>query len=463
MRHTRFMTRIVVIGGDAAGASAASQIKRRRPDWDVVMIDRGTHTSYAACGLPYWVAGEIGEQDSLIARTPAAHRANGIDVRMSTEATALDLDAQSVQVHSAQTDAEESIGFDQVVIATGAAPVVPPIPGADAANVGVVHTIDGTRALLERTLALADGEPPRRAVVVGAGFIGVEMAEAFGSRGLSVTVIDLADGPMTSLDANMSTLLQRVMETQGIDCQFGQAVRAIEVGTDGLATAVTTDAGTYPADIVVLALGVRPNTSIAVEAGLPTGSAGGLLTDRSQHVQGHANIWAAGDCTEPFHRLLRRPVFLPLGTHANKQGRVAGMNIAGGCLTFEGVIGTAITRVGNAHVARTGLTEREAAAEGLPYVSAMTQTAVIAHYMPDSGQMAVKVVADAASGRLLGGQILGDSALAAKRIDTLATAVWTGMTAEELTGADLSYAPPVSPVWDPVQTAARQIAGKLQR
>lgn len=456
------MTRIVVVGGDAAGASAASQVKRRQPDWEVVMVDRGPHTSYSACGLPYWVAGEVASGTNLIARTPEQHRANGIDVRMGTEAVDLDLDRQAVALRSA-TDGDYELGFDQIVIATGASPVVPPIPGADAPNVGVVHTIEGTQALLERTKVLANGNPPKTAVVVGAGFIGIEMAEAFTQRGLDVTVVDLADAPMTSLDPEMSALLAECLLVSGVEGAFGQRVQGIEVGPDGLPRAVTTDAGSYPADIVVLALGVRPNSALGTAAGLPAGAAGGLLTDRAQHVQGHDIIWAAGDCTETYHRLLRRAVFLPLGTHANKQGRVAGVNIGGGYATFPGVIGTATTRFNDTYVARTGLSEADAAGVGLRVATAQTTSSVMTGYMPGAVGMTVKLTADAASGRLLGGQILGASPLAAKRIDSIALAVWNAMTAEDLLGADLSYAPPVSPVWDPVQTAARVLAAQLER
>lgn len=448
------MTKIVVIGGDAAGASAASQIKRKQPDWDVVMFERGQITSYAACGLPYWVAGQIPTRDLLIARTPAEHRANGIDVRVGAEVVGLDPAAGTVTVRS-QDGGEFEEGYDQVVIGTGAMPVSPPIPGSSAPNVGTIHTVPGTQVLLDRITDV--GAPPRRAVVVGAGFIGIEMAEAFLDCGIQVTVIDQADQPMVSLDPDMGAVLAQRMAVQQIACEFGQAVREIELDGDGLARAVVTDAGRYPCDVVVLALGVRPNTALARDAGLPLGPAGGLLTDRRQQVLGHAGIWAAGDCVESYHRLLRRTVHVPLGTHANKQGRVVGLNATGGYATFPGIIGTAITKVGSTHVARTGLTQRQAAEAGFDAVAAIVQTPVIAGYMPDHGLMATKLLAERGTGRLLGGQIVGDQVGAAKRIDTLVMAIWSGFTAEDLIGADLSYAPPSSPVWDPVQTAARRV------
>ena len=451
------MTKIVVVGGDAAGASAASQIKRRQPDYDVVVIERGQYTSYAACGLPYWVSGAIPTREALIARSAAKHRANGLDVRLDTEVIGLDPQRAVVRVVADGVESDES--YDQLIIATGASPFQPAIPGADAPNVAVIHSIPGTEYLMDRLSA----DQPRTAVVVGAGYIGIEMVEALRDRGLSVTVIDAAPGPMVSLDPDMSALVAAEFANLGVTGVFGQAIAGIETNSNGVATAVTTDSGErFPADIVILALGVRPNAGFAAAAGLPVGRSGGLLTDRRQAVVGHANIWAAGDVVETYHRLLRTTMHVPLGTHANKQGRVVGVNVAGGYLTFPGIIGTAITRVGAAHIARTGLTEAQAAAAGFATVSARVATPVLAHYMPDHGTMHTKVLAERGTGRLLGGQIIGDHVGAAKRIDTLAAAIWSGWTAEDLTSMDLAYAPPFSPVWDPVQVAARRAADLAQ-
>lgn len=447
------MTRIVVIGADAAGASAASAAKRLQPDWDVIMLERGQVTSYAACGLPYWVAGQIAERDQLIARTADQHRANGINVRLGHEAVAIDPAANTVTVVS--DGAESTLGYDRLLIATGAEPILPPIPGAQADNVYTIHNVPGTARLVERLTSSAT--PPSSAVIVGAGYIGLEMAEAFGDHDIAVTVVDRAEAPMVTMDADMGAVIADRMAAQGYDLVLGAAVDRIELDDAGAACAVVTSAGRHPTDVVVLALGVKPRTAIAADAGLPLGEAGGLLTDRGQRVHGHDNIWAAGDCTETYHRLLRRPVHVPLGTHANKQGRVAGANLGDSYLTFPGVIGTAITKVGTTHIARTGLTEAQAAAEGFQTVSATVRTSVIAGYMPDAGQMLTKIVVDRAGGRILGGQIVGNQVGAAKRIDTLAMAVWSGWTAMELTEADLAYAPPSSPVWDPVQTAARRV------
>jgi NADPH-dependent 2,4-dienoyl-CoA reductase/sulfur reductase-like enzyme len=442
------MTQIVVIGADAAGASAASGIKRLQPDWDVIMCDAGEFSSYAACGLPYWAAGQIPHASALIARTPDQHKANGIDVRMGHTATNIDTAAGTVTVRS--SEGEQTLGYDGLVIATGAEPLRPPIPGIDAPNVYAVHTIPGVQPLL-------DAMPPTgsKAVVVGAGFIGLEMAEAFLDRGLEVTVVDLAEHPMVSLDADMGQIVAEQMSAQGITGVFGQGVVEIKTSDAGEAFAVETESHTFPCDVVVLALGVRPRVAIAAEAGLPLGHSGGIATDDRQLVA--ENIYAAGDCVDTYHRLLGHTVVMPLGTHANKQGRIAGINLAGGDETFPGIIGTAITKVGRTCIARTGLTQRQCDDSGFNARSATITSAVIASYMPDPGRMMVKVTAARDSGRLLGAQIVGDRALAAKRIDTLATAIWNSMTASDLMNMDLSYAPPFSPVWDPVQMAARRL------
>lgn len=442
------MTRVVVIGADAAGASAAAGIKRTAPEWDVIMLDRGTYTSYAACGLPYWAAGQIPDKSQLVARSPEQHRANGIDVRLQHEVTGIDVAAGTLDVR--QPEGEHVLGYDALLIATGAGPALPPVDGLEAPNVHAIHTIPGVQSLVESMPGSG-----AKAVVVGAGFIGLEMAEAFVDRGLDVTVVDLADHPMVSLDTDMGQLVAEQMAAQGITGIFGQALTRIVVGPDGLAESVETDSASFPCDVVVVALGVKPQVDLAVAAGLPIGHSGGIATDDHQQVV--PGIYAAGDCVDTYHRLLGHTVVMPLGTHANKQGRVAGINIAGGDARFPGIIGTAITKVGRTCIARTGLSQKQSEASGFETTSVTSTTPVIAHYMPDPGRMTVKLTATVDNGRLLGAQIVGDRPLAAKRIDTAATAIWNSMTAEDLLNMDLSYAPPFSPVWDPVQIAARRL------
>ncbi len=451
--------RMVVIGGDATGMTAASQARRRKgPDeLSVIAFERGGHTSYSACGIPYWVGGEVDGPDALVARTAQEHRDRGIDLRLGTEAVEIDLDRRRVRTRDTADGTYAWTGYDQLVIATGAVPVRPEVPGIDADGVYGVQTLDDGEAVLRGLRQ----EGVRRAVVVGGGYIGVEMAEAMLRRGLSVTMVDRADQPMATLDPDMGRLVRRAMEDMGITVESGAAVREVLTGPDGRARAVVTDKGEHPADIVVLGVGVRPGTELAGAAGLPLGEHGGLLTDRAQRVRGHEDVWAGGDCVEVFDIVSRTMRHIALGTHANKHGLVIGTNIGGGYATFPGVVGTALSKVCDLEIARTGLKESQAKELGLRYVSVVIESTGQAGYYPGSALMTVKMLAERGSGRLLGTQIVGRDG-AAKRVDVAAVALTAGLTVEQMTSLDLGYAPPFSPVWDPVLVAARKAVSALR-
>ncbi len=445
------MARLVVIGGDAAGASAAGRAKRLDPDLDVVMFERGGHTSYAACGLPYLVAETVDDAQDLIARTPTEHRAAGLDVRMGHEVVGIDLEARRVEVRDLASDRTITEGFDDLVIATGASPIRPPLEGIDCSGILGIRSIPDADAID----AIIDDRHPERAVVVGGGYIGLEMAEALLERGLTVTMVEMQDAPMATLDADMGARVADAIRSLGVDLRLGTGVEGFEAA-DGWVTAVATGDGELPADLAVMGLGMRPNVALAADAGVPIGPSGAIATDArmATRVEG---VWAAGDCVESLHRVSHRPVSIALGTHANKQGRVVGTNVAGGAARFPGVVGTAITRVGATEIARTGLNETEAAAAGFATVSALAEGHTRAFYYPGAEELAVKVVAERSTGRILGAQIVGGPE-AGKRIDVLALAVWTGMGAEEFSMSDLSYAPPVAPVWETSMIAARLAA-----
>ena len=446
--------RLVVIGGDATGMSAASQARRRRPaeDLEIVAYERGRHVSYSACGIPYWIGGATAGPDELVARTAEEHRARGIDVRLGTEVTAVDPDGGRVLTRDAE-GREEWAGYDHLVIATGAVPVRPPVPGIDARGVFGVQTLDDGEAVLRGV----DRGGVRRAVVIGGGYIGVEMAEAMLRHGLDVTLVDRAEQPMNTLDPDMGRLVREALEGLGVTVVSGAAVREVLTGADGRARGVATDDGEYPADIVVLGLGVRPATALAREAGLPLGAHGGLLTDRAMRVRGAERIWAGGDCVEVLNLVSGALQHIALGTHANKHGRVIGVNIGGGYATFPGVVGTAVSKVCDVEIARTGLKESQARAAGLDFVTAVVESTSRAGYYPDAALMTVKMIAERGTGRLLGLQIVGGEG-AAKRVDVGAVALTAGMTAGGMVDLDLGYAPPFSPVWDPVLVAARKAA-----
>ncbi|MGI5348229.1 FAD-dependent oxidoreductase [Streptomyces sp. CA-250714] len=460
--------RMVVIGGDATGMSAAAQARRlKSPDeLEIVAFERGGFSSYSACGIPYWVAGDVAERDKLIARSPEEHRSRGIDLRMRTEAVELDVDGQRVRVREEGT--ERWVGYDQLVLATGAVPVRPPLPGIDAEGVYGVQTLDDGQQLLdaleqrvEPGSTTGDGAARRRAVVVGAGYIGVEMAEAFVRRGYAVTVLEKAEQPMSTLDPDMGKLVHEAMCSMGIETVLGAAVTEVLTDARGRARAVATEDAEYPADVVVLGLGVKPATELAREAGLPLGESGGLLTDLAMRVRGRQNIWAGGDCVEVLNLVSGRAQHVPLGTHANKHGQIIGANIGGGYATFPGVVGTAVSKVCDLEIARTGLLEAQAAAVGLRFASVVIESTTRAGYYPGTRPIHVKMIAEHRSGRLLGVQIVGREN-AGKRVDIAAVALHAAMTVEQMTALDLGYAPPFSPVWDPVLIAARKAAAAVR-
>ena len=443
----------MVIGGDAAGMSAASQARRRlkKDKLEIVAFEKGHFTSYSACGIPYWIGGAVEDRDLLVAREPAAFRALDIDVRMRHEVLAIDLDKREVVARDLSGGGEVREGFDQLVYATGAVPVTPDWARISGGGVFGVQTLDDGSAIH----AWLDSDPkPQRAVVIGGGYIGVEMAEAMVRRGLDVVLLEKSAQPMSTVDPDMGRRVAEAIRGLGIEVHTDAHVQGIET-TNGRVSAVVTPGRTLPADIVVLGLGVRPNTALAAAAGLPLGVTGGLPTDLRMRVLGADGVWAAGDCVQSVHRMTGQPIHAPLGTHANKQGRVAGINIGGGYATFPGVIGTAVTKVCDLEVARTGLTEKEATKAGYAFVTASVDSTSRAGYYPGASSMTIKLVAEKRTGLLLGGQIVGRQE-AAKRIDALAIAVWNRMTVEEMTALDLSYAPPFSPVWDPVLIAARK-------
>ncbi|MCX5440311.1 FAD-dependent oxidoreductase [Streptomyces sp. NBC_00063] len=452
--------RLVVIGGDAAGMSAASQARRMRgPDeLEIVAFERGHFSSYSACGIPYWVGGEVAGRDELIARTPEEHRERSIDLRMRTEVTELDVEGGRVRSRALDTGTEAWTSYDKLVIATGARPVRPRIPGIDAPGVHGVQTLDDGQALLD-SLAVTQG---RRAVVVGAGYIGVEMAEALILRGYEVTVVNRGPEPMSTLDPDMGRLVHESMTGMGITMVDDAEVTKILTGDDGRARAVATTSDEYPADVVVLGIGVRPEASLARAAGLPLGEHGGLLTDLAMRVRGHENIWAGGDCVEVLDLVSGRERHIALGTHANKHGQVIGRNAGGGYATFPGVVGTAVSKVCDLEIARTGLREKDARRAGLQYVSATIESTSRAGYYPGAAPMTVKMIAERRTGRLLGVQIVGREG-AAKRVDIAAVALTAGMTVDQMTALDLGYAPPFSPVWDPILVAARKSSAAVRR
>jgi NADPH-dependent 2,4-dienoyl-CoA reductase/sulfur reductase-like enzyme len=443
--------RLVVIGGDAGGMAAAMQARRRQPYLEIVAIEKGAWTSYSACGIPYLVGGDVTALDQLVARSPEEFREqHRIDVRLHHEAVGIDVAARTVDVRDHARRRNITIGFDQLHVATGSRPTRPELPGIGLDHVKGVQTLDDAKGLLDH----ARTSRCRSVVVIGGGYIGLEMAEAFIRWGAEVTLVEGTDQLMRTLDPDMAERLLAPMRGLGIDVRLGTPVAGFEPGR-----VLLPDGGALDADLVVLGLGVTPNAELAGEAGAERGRRGALVVDRRQRTT-LDGVYAAGDCCESFHLVSGRPIHVALGTVANKQGRVAGINLGGGYATFPGVVGTAITKVCSLEVARTGLTEREAAVEGFSAVAATIEGTTIAGYMPDTQPMTTKLVAERGSGRLLGAQIVGEER-SAKRIDTLATALHARMRVDDLIDLDLAYAPPFSSTWDPIHVAARQLVSAI--
>lgn len=363
----------------------------------------------------------------------------------------LDLAQRQVRVQKVGNGKAWWEPFDQLLIATGAVPFCPDVPGADAHGIYGLSTLQSG---IEVRRAV-DQEKPKRAVIVGGGYIGLEMAEGLRLRGLEVSIVERAPQVMNTLDPDMGALVSAALRDAGVDLYLEESLEGFEI-SGGRVRAAVTAKQTLPADLVILGMGVRPNSALAADAGIPLGEKGAIrVNDRMQtEVEG---VWAAGDCVQSFHLVSRRPFHIALGTVANRQGRVAGINIGGGYATFPGVVGTAVSKICAVEVARTGLQEKEIQRLGLEYVSARIESRTRAGYYPGAGRITVKVLAEKGSGRLLGGQIVGIEG-AAKRIDVLATALHAGLAVDEMINLDLSYAPPYSPVWDPVLIVARQAA-----
>jgi len=447
--------RLIVIGGDAAGMSAASKVRRLDPEREIVVFERGEFTSYSACGMPYWIAGLFDGPDSLVARSPQTFRDKfSIDARIRHAVTAIDPAASRVEVHDLVAGGHRWEPYDQLLIATGARPHCPNVPGSDAEGIfGLSHLASGVaveRFLRER--------PPRRAVVVGGGYIGLEMAEALLERGVAVALVQRSAEVMSTLDRDMGALVSQALRDAGVELWLGEQLQAFETQR-GRVCGVVTDRRTLEADMVVLGMGVRPRSELAREAGLELGPRDAVAVDRRQRTSA-PGVWAAGDCASVHHLVTGRATYVALGTVANKTGTVAGGNIAGEVAEFPGVVGTAVSKICRYEVARTGLQERELEELGLAYATAVIRSRTRAGYYPGSGRITVKLLGEKGSGRLLGGQIVGLEG-SAKRIDVLATALHAGMSVAQLVDLDLAYAPPFSPVWDPVQTAARALLKQL--
>ncbi|MDX9829739.1 MAG: FAD-dependent oxidoreductase [Anaerolineae bacterium] len=442
--------RLVVIGGVAAGMSAAAKAKRTRRDLEVVVYEKGGHISYAACGLPYFLAGDVPHIEELIVRTPEQMARQGVEVKVHHEVTSIDPGARTVWVHDLERDRAFEQPYDRLVIATGARPSCPPLPGCELGGIFGLRSLESGLAI-QRYLR---EEKPKSAVIVGGGYIGVEMAETLRRLGLEVTILVRSGKVLrATLDDDMRELVHAELSRHGVEIAEGPAV-GFE-GDDDVES-VQAVGEEYACDTVILGLGAEPNVGLARAAGVALGPTGAIATD-DQMCTNLPGVYAAGDCAEALHLVTGRPAWVPLGSTANKQGRVAGSNAAGKPATFGGILGTMIVRCFDLAVGFTGLTSLEARAAGYDVQEFKIQASDLSHYFPGAAEAHVKLVVDGGSGRLLGGQLVGPHR-AIKRIDVLATALYNRMTVPQIQELDLGYAPPFAPVWDPVLVAANVAA-----
>ncbi|MCB1027499.1 MAG: FAD-dependent oxidoreductase, partial [Microthrixaceae bacterium] len=386
--------------------AAASKARRMKPELEVVAFERGDHTSFAACGIPYVLGGDIDSIEDLVARSPAEHAAHGIEVMLRTEVVEVDTDGARVRVRERDTGTERWEGYDQLMIGTGATPIRPSIDGIDAPHVHGVQHLDAVPPLLEQ----AQRAGGRNVVLIGAGYIGVELAEAFAKRGANVTMLEAGAHAIGRLPAELAEDLHEGIDRIGVNLRTDEAVTAIE------SDRVITDDGAHPADLVVLGLGVSPNTGLVGDAGLELGPRGGIVTDDHQRTSA-PGVYAAGDCCVARHRISGALAYVPLGTTANRQGRVAGINLGGGDATFPGILGTAVLKLCGLEISMTGLNLTEALDAGFDAVANTITSTTTAGYYPAAERMRVNMVAERGTGRLLGCFIVGGAG-AAKRIDT---------------------------------------------
>ena len=432
--------RLVVIGGVAAGMSAAARARRMDARLEIVVLEKGPVISYGACGLPYFVEGRVREAAQLMVYTPEYFRKERkVDVRTNARVVAVSHARREVALESG-----ERIGYDRLIFATGARCCTKGVAGASQPHVFTLHTLDDA----ERMRGFLREKRPRRAVVIGAGYIGLEAADALRRNGLAVTVLERSAYALLREDAEFTQAVGRQLAAHGVELRLGAAVAAID--PDSVAG--------VPCEMVVLAAGFQPNVELAAELGAELGRSGAIRTDDRMETTVRG-IFAAGDCAEVQHLVTGRPVYFPLGTTANKTGRVAGANAAGGRERFAGIVGTSIVGIFGMAFATTGLSAAEARREGFAPVAARITANAKPRYFRGA-PTTVELIADRGSRRLLGGSVIGEDG-AAGRIDVIATALASRMLLEDFEQLDLAYSPPFAPTWDPVLIAAQQLRKEM--
>ncbi|WP_066176141.1 CoA-disulfide reductase [Bacillus marinisedimentorum] len=439
--------KVIIIGGDAGGMSAAMQIVRNQPDAEITVLEKGAHYSYAQCGLPYVVSGDIESTDNLVARKRETFVSKyGINATEYHEVTSVDTENKKVYGKQVKTGEDFEYEYDKLLIATGASPIVPKWEGIELDGIYPLKTIVDTHTVMENM----DGV--ENVTIIGGGYIGLEMAESFVKLDKKVTIIEMAPQLGTTFDSDMAEYISEEAKRHNIEVKLSEKVTGFE--GNGKVSKVKTDKGTYDSDLVLVSIGVRPNTRFLAETNIVLGPKGEIKVNAYMETN-VKDVYAAGDCASQYHRIKEKDDHIPLGTNANKQGVIAGSNMSGVTKIFKGIVGSSVVKFMDLGLARTGLSEREAEDLGLPFASIKTDARDKAHYYPDSKPIHVKLIYNKDSRKLLGAQAIGENG-AEKRIDVIATALFNEMSIEDLMDLDLTYAPPFNSVWDPVQQAARK-------
>ena len=448
--------KIVIIGGVAAGAKAAAKAKRELPDAEIDIYTDDTHVSYSACGIPYYIEGNFADYRTLLVRSPEKFASEGINVHLQHKVTKIIPETKQVLVHSLQGNNVFLVSYDKLVIATGARPIIPPIKNNCFKNIFTVRKIEDAINIRKKL------EDSKRAVIIGGGYIGLEMLEAFVRNNIITTLIERGNYLMPVLDEDMSELVKEQLfsiHDEKFEIITGHTVTEFCGTEDGVTSVETENGQVFDTDLVVICTGVRPNVEIAVEAGIKLGITGAIKVNKRMETS-IKDIYACGDCCEENFIVTNTPVWMPLGSNANKEGRCAAINATGGFDEFSGVLASAVTRCLRLTISMTGLTEKEAQKHGYETISAKVTKNDKVGYMPDANNITLKLIADKNTGKLLGGQAVG-AGDSDKRINSLATALLGGLTVEEFVRNDLTYAPPFSPTIDPLLNAAQILRAKF--
>jgi len=448
------MSKIVIIGGVAGGATAAARLRRLDERAQILMLERGEHISFANCGLPYHIGGAIAERKALLLQTPDSFRRRfNVEVRICSEALSIDRESKTVSVHNTRTGETYAESYDKLILSPGGSPIRPPIEGIDAQRVFTLRNVADTDRIKEY-IAKAQ---PKSAAVIGGGFIGIEMAENLREAGLRVSVIELSDQVIAPLDIDMACDVHHHLRQKGVALHLANGLQKITEQEGGLAVELSN--GALEADMVVLAIGVQPESRLAKDAGLDVGARGGILVDRRMRTC-DPDIYAVGDAVEVTDFVTGQAAMIPLAGPANKQARIAADNICGIPSEYDGTQGSAVIKVFDMTVASTGINEKTAKRLGLQYDKVFLWLPSHAGYYPGSKYLSMKVLFEKGSGRILGAQIVGFDGVD-KRCDVLAAAIRAGMTAHDLAGLELCYAPPYSSAKDPVNMAGYVIENVL--